>query len=256
MTRPRVLARRPTDSKGSEAAKPAGPSQIQEAPTKAPLSLERARRLGHRVDRLVQRSNGNGIIQRAVEGRIVNLWAREHNQTIALGSGDANTVKEAVGLDDDNITINISEKAVNHFANRHTMKEFSFKDENIRDEKNTMWEEGTDAAGAQANAKKVIEGSEDDFKEAIGDGEDTQAENKVTVDGLTVGYVATLAVDDDSLDVDSGKFERGTGNLVSFFPHADNYDDYDADELREIRQRLQAAPHYKQLQLKRVESKK
>lgn len=194
----------------------------------------------------------SGPIQRKVNASVVNKWAEKNNPTIDLNSGSLTDMVETVKLDDDNIEVSISEHASNHFVNRHTYKEFSFKDENIKT-LNSFWEKDATQAQVNERAKKVIEGLETPIKETINSeagGGVVQSDNEV-VGGVQVGYLIRLEADLDSADyeVNPLRYEKGTGTLEMFYPEGEKYDNYSQDDLREIRRKLQGPPHNKSLKL-------
>lgn len=192
------------------------------------------------------------VIQRLVSGDTMNVWDQEHNQTIALDSGNANTPEKSVSLDGGNITVNVSEHAANHFVNRHTIKEFSFKDENIKDV-NSFWETGQTKATVADRGVTVIKGLEKDIKEKVSEGGGAVFSKNNKVAGLTVGYNITLDADDASLNLNSGNFSRGSGIMNMLYPEGPGYDYYSTAELKYIRDKLQTPPYNKVLQLKQKE---
>lgn len=191
----------------------------------------------------------NSFTPQLVSAGEVNSWAAEHNQTIALESGSETDNFKSVDLASGDITVNITEHAANHFVNRHTKKEFSFKNENIK-EVNSFWDAGEDHDSVSEKAEKVIKGLKNAIKEKVEEGGGAVFSKNDTVAGYKVGYNITLNPDDDSIDED-GAYTKGSGKMNMFYPEGGDYDYYEADDLKEIRQKLQAAPHNKVLQLKK-----
>ncbi|MDJ0579762.1 DUF4157 domain-containing protein [Crocosphaera sp.] len=195
------------------------------------------------------------VIQRQVSKEIMELWKREHDQTIPLDSGDENMNVSTVDIKNGDIKVHISEHANNHFVNRHTYKEFSFKDENIK-KVNSFWPKGTKQSDVNSNAQKVILGLEDDIKNVVTEeGGGAVFSKNNTVAGMTVGYNITLEADDDETEFDPENntvtYEKGSGNMNMFYPEGDDYTYYSSEELHEIKENLQKDPDKKTLQLRK-----
>lgn len=190
-------------------------------------------------------------VQRAVSTAVLTTWSNEHNQTIPLESGSKTSALKTVSFDDGDITVTISEHAANHFVNRHTLKEFSFKDENIK-RVNSFWPDGATKDTVSTKAETVLTHLAEPIKDMVYDtGEGAVVSKNDTVAGMTVGYNITLAADFDSYDEGTEKYTKGTGCMNMFYPEGQSeYRYYSQQDLVDIRAGLQAHPYNKVLQLK------
>lgn len=188
-------------------------------------------------------------VAQLVDAATVNLWAAEHNQTIVLDSGNHATEVGAVAFNNGAIRASISEFALNHFCNRHTYREFSFKDPNIKNV-NSFWPTGSQKQQVLTSALAVLKDLESDIGENVSEGGGTLSSKKNTKGGVTVGYIIRIDADDASYNQNAGTFSRGTAWMEMFYPEGDDYTYYSEADLKDVRKKLQVPPHNKVLQLK------
>ncbi|MDB5055182.1 MAG: hypothetical protein JWM44_3232 [Bacilli bacterium] len=247
---------------------------IQSAPLQNSLS-DRALLLSHAHIMQLQKTIGNhGVTQllkahsqplqrsdrastpvaQLVSKETLDLWNEENNQTVALDSGSHDTEADSVEFNDGDIKVIISDYANNHFSNRHTMQQYSFKESNIK-QVNSFWAKGTTQDTVLGSAKTVLGGLEDEIVDSVNKGGGAVVSANNSVAGLTVGYKIGTEVsdEDDAYDEVEGTFTKGSGTMEMFYPEGGDYTYYSKEDLKTIRTELQKPPYSKTLQLKLLE---
>jgi hypothetical protein len=168
-----------------------------------------------RPGQAVHAARPSGVVQRQTDVD-ENTWRLNHQGNIALGSG-SDTITVHRHVVNSGITVKIKEKDRNHFCTGHTVREFSFDDENIeRSARSSFWPLGMTPSGVLGIADEVLGTLHSEIEEAVGEGS-VVSKRAHKHKGVTYTILISVKPKTDSIN-EFGLYEEGTARLEQFYP--------------------------------------
>lgn len=220
-------------------AKPAGPRPgVRTAPGPPPLRWPAAPPAGRTVQPYVPARPARGLVfqpDRGVIQRVISdsTWQSTHKGTILLDSGSEATVLLTHPVNS-KINATVTEKDLFHFCTGHTVKYFSFEEDNItRSAASTFWPAGTSKSGVLALADAVLGTLHDDIEEAMKYGSTLSLRSHMH-NGIK--YALVITTDPGVSTDEEGLYDSGTARLTKFYPlSGTGVESADQEELRRVR---------------------